>query len=215
MPKPAQLILNSLPQQSTVSTHSISPILQESAGVTYTYAHDPPPSLFVHASFVAIRFWLFQGIQTGLQRWEFDVIITMLQVTGGFKFYNSFIATTTVQDCSRIYPLGGLGRHVWQTVRHLTMKAGWWDAHLALRDLAMSILRDICDEGLFHWSWRLELYNERNPSEIFSSEFWYRFLWDFTSILKAIAVLLLLHFDSCSAKAIMIWLTNQMKTLSN
>ena len=95
------------------------------------------------------------------------------------------------------------------------MKAGWWDAHLALRDLAMSILRDICDEGLFHWSWRLELYNERNPSEIFSSEFWYRFLWDFTSILKAIAVLLLLHFDSCSAKAIMIWLTNQMKTLSN
>ena len=40
-------------------------------------------------------------------------------------------------------------------------------------------------------------------------------LWDFTSLLKEIAILFLLHFDSCPAEAIIIWLTKQMNTLSN
>ena len=40
-------------------------------------------------------------------------------------------------------------------------------------------------------------------------------LWDFTSIMKAIIVLFLLHFNSCPAEAIAIWLTKQMNTLSN
>ena len=40
-------------------------------------------------------------------------------------------------------------------------------------------------------------------------------LWEFTSILKAITVLFLLHFDSCPAKPIIIWLTKQINTLSN
>ena len=40
-------------------------------------------------------------------------------------------------------------------------------------------------------------------------------LWEFTSILKAITVLFVLHFDSYPAEAIMIWLTKQMNTLSN
>ena len=40
-------------------------------------------------------------------------------------------------------------------------------------------------------------------------------LWDFTGILKAITVFLLLHFDSCLVEAIMIWLTKQMNALSN
>ena len=40
-------------------------------------------------------------------------------------------------------------------------------------------------------------------------------LSDFTSILKAITVLFLLHFDSCPDEAIMIWLTKQMSTPSN
>ena len=40
-------------------------------------------------------------------------------------------------------------------------------------------------------------------------------LWDFISILKAIIVLFLLHFDSCPAETIIIWLTKQMNTLSN
>ena len=38
---------------------------------------------------------------------------------------------------------------------------------------------------------------------------------DFTSILKAVAVLLLLHFDSCLAEAIIICLTKQMNTFFN
>ena len=40
-------------------------------------------------------------------------------------------------------------------------------------------------------------------------------LSDFTSILKAITVLFLLHFDSCPAEAIIVWLTKQINTLSN
>ena len=40
-------------------------------------------------------------------------------------------------------------------------------------------------------------------------------LRDFTSILKAITVLALLHFDGCPAEAIIIWLVKQMNTLSN
>ena len=40
-------------------------------------------------------------------------------------------------------------------------------------------------------------------------------LWGFTSILKAITVLFLLHFDSCPAEAMIIWLTKQLNTLSN
>ena len=40
-------------------------------------------------------------------------------------------------------------------------------------------------------------------------------LWGFTSILKAITVLFLLHLDSCPAEAMIIWLTKQMNTLSN
>ena len=40
-------------------------------------------------------------------------------------------------------------------------------------------------------------------------------LRDFTSILKAIRVLFLLHFDSCPVEAIIIWLAKQMNALSN
>ena len=48
------------------------------------------------------------------------------------------IAITTVQDCSPIFPQGGQGKRVWLTVREPSMKAGWRDAPLALRDLAVS-----------------------------------------------------------------------------
>ena len=44
---------------------------------------------------------------------------------------------------SRVYPLGGEGRHAWQIVRQLSMKAGWWDAPLTNRDLAMSNLHAV------------------------------------------------------------------------
>ena len=37
-------------------------------------------------------------------------------------------------------------------------------------------------------------------------------LWNFTGILKAITALFLLHFDICSAEAIIIWLNKQMNT---
>ena len=40
-------------------------------------------------------------------------------------------------------------------------------------------------------------------------------LRDFTSILNARTVLFLLHFDSCPAEAIIVWLTKQMNTLFN
>ena len=43
---------------------------------------------------------------------------------------------------SHIYPLGGQGRHVWQIVRQLPMKTGWWDAPLAIWDLAVSNLHN-------------------------------------------------------------------------
>ena len=52
---------------------------------------------------------------------------------------NSLLITiTTVQDCSPIFPQGGQGKRVWLTVRDPSMKAGWQDAPLALRDLAVS-----------------------------------------------------------------------------
>ena len=44
----------------------------------------------------------------------------------------------TIFSC--IYPLGGQGRHVWQIVRQLPIKAGWWDTPLVLQDLAVSNL---------------------------------------------------------------------------
>ena len=55
--KESQPILNSLPTYTspTIPTPSISPILQESADVTYTQARDPPIPLFPHTNFVAIR----------------------------------------------------------------------------------------------------------------------------------------------------------------
>ena len=40
-------------------------------------------------------------------------------------------------------------------------------------------------------------------------------LWNFTSILKAITALFLLHFDIYFAEAMIIWLNKQMSTLSN
>ena len=43
----------------------------------------------------------------------------------------------------------------------------------------------------------------------------FMFLWDFTSILKAIKVLFLVHFDSCPVDAVMIWLAKQMNILPN
>ena len=53
----SQPILNSLPTYTspTVPTPSISPILQESADVTYTQSRDPPIPLFPQANFIAIR----------------------------------------------------------------------------------------------------------------------------------------------------------------
>ena len=53
-----------------------------------------------------------------------------------------FIAITTVQDCSPIFPQGGQGKRVWLTVREPSMKAGWWDAPLALRDSVVSNVLD-------------------------------------------------------------------------
>ena len=43
----------------------------------------------------------------------------------------------------------------------------------------------------------------------------FRLFWDFTSILKAITVFLLLHFDSYLAEVIMICLTKQMNIVSS
>ena len=37
---------------------------------------------------------------------------------------------------TNVLPLGRQGKYVWLIVRHLLMKAGWWDAPLALQDLA-------------------------------------------------------------------------------
>ena len=39
-----------------------------------------------------------------------------------------------------IHLLGGQGKHVWLIIRQLPTKAGWWDAPLALWNLAMSNL---------------------------------------------------------------------------
>ena len=72
-----------------------------------------------------------------------------------------------------------------------------------------------------HFSWssislKLETVNStiKNFHQIFSPVNFGTDLWAFTSILKAITVLLLLHFDSCPAEA-MILFTKQMNNLSN
>ena len=44
---------------------------------------------------------------------------------------------------SLIYLLGGQGRHVWQIVRQLPMKAVWWDASLMLWYLVVNNLHNI------------------------------------------------------------------------
>ena len=76
-------------------------------------------------------------------------------------------------------------------------------------------LGKVIAKHLWWSSLSLKLETVTLQRKIFSSEFWYRFLWDFTSILKAIAVLLLLDFDSYPVKAITTWLIKQMCTLSN
>ena len=65
-----------------------------------------------------------------------------------------------------IHPLGGQGRQVWQLVRQLPMKAGWWDAPLVLHDLAVSNLH-------YHYSEQsvCNLTKRRTQQPVFSGKF--------------------------------------------
>ena len=148
-------------------------ILQESADTTCTKPRDPPPPLFLHANFVAIRENIFGSSGESIQgfRGESSTLqppcyrFHLLH----YKFHRFFEALPQSRTdlrhiplssrCARhfslphhapifsqIHPLGGQGRHVWQIVTQRPMKAGWWDAPLALRDLAMSNLHDF-----FRW----------------------------------------------------------------
>ena len=103
--------------------------------------------------------WLLQEIEPGLPRWEFDVTTAMHFLMAPQQSRTGLGHNLLSRCCtrhfslshrapihSRIRPLGGQGRHFWQMVRQLPMKTGWWDASLALRDLAMSNLHDI-----FRW----------------------------------------------------------------
>ena len=54
------------------------------------------------------------------------------------------ICPKSVLDCgSGIKESRGQIRYVWQIVRQLPMKAGWWNVPLALQDLTVSNLHDI------------------------------------------------------------------------
>ena len=107
----------------------------------------------------ACAFWLLQEIEPGLPRWEFDVTTAMHFLMAPQQSRTGLGHNLLSRCCtrhfslshrapihSRIRSLGGQGRHFWQMVRQLPMKTGWWDASLALRDLAMSNLHDI-----FRW----------------------------------------------------------------
>ena len=49
------------------------------------------------------------------------------------------LPTTSRHLYSNVFLLGRQGKHVWLIVRQPLMKAGWWEAPLALRDLAEAI----------------------------------------------------------------------------
>ena len=66
---------------------------------------------------------------------------------------------------SCICPPGGQGRHVWQIGRQLLMKAGWWDAPLALQDLVVSNLHYCCSEQSV-----CNLKKRRTEQPVFSGE---------------------------------------------
>ena len=56
-----------------------------------------------------------------------------------FSELTSLPTTSRNLQYNNILSLGRQGKHVWLIVRQPLMKAGWWDAPLALRDLAKAI----------------------------------------------------------------------------
>ena len=51
----------------------------------------------------------------------------------------SLLSLRAVEHKDLTHLLGRQGKHVWLIFRHLPMRPGWWDAPLALRDLAEAI----------------------------------------------------------------------------
>ena len=110
--KEPQPILNSLLTCTslTVLRPSISPILQESPDAIYTYPHDYPTPLFPLPSFLAIRenkFGFSGQWNQDLNGGSSTLYPQHHQLQLILKLHNWFMSITRVQDCRRIYPLGG------------------------------------------------------------------------------------------------------------
>ena len=113
---------------------------------------------------------LLRGIETELSRWDCLMPLPQSRTYFGHTPHSScwtihFSLPHHTLIFNRIYPLGGQGRHFWQIVRQLPMKAVWWDALLALQDLAVSNLHYCYSEQSV-----CKLTKRRNQQLVFSGE---------------------------------------------
>ena len=164
-------LLRCFPRVPGFSREHSASIPPHSARVSWR-SRDPPPPLFLHANFVAIRENIFdssvesdqgfRGESSTLQppcyrlilHYKFHKFFETLpqsrtdlgHIPLSSRCARHFSLPHHAPIFSRIHPLDGQGRHVWQIARQQPMKAGWWDAPLVLRDLAMSNLHDF-----FRW----------------------------------------------------------------
>ena len=83
---------------------------------------------------------MLQGFKPGPQRWELD----RDKVNSAIHRHKvNSEEWTRLEFCLWLSsPQGGQGKRVWLTVREPSMKAGWWDAPLALRDSVVSNVLD-------------------------------------------------------------------------
>ena len=95
---------------------------------------------FSHVSLLGWQSWrispIVRQLPTKASWWDAPLPLCDLAVSNLHIFFSVLHAPTF----SCIYPLGGQGRQVWQTVRQLPIKVGWWSAFLVLQDSPMSNL---------------------------------------------------------------------------
>ena len=147
---------NRAPSFGCEQSASIPLILQESADATYTQPRHPPPPLFLHIIFVAMRENIFgssresnQGFRGGGLTSQPPCYILLMLC---YKFHRCHhhspglpFPFAAQDNCLCPTMPQYLAKSIHYVDRADTFDKVWWDAPLALRDLAMSNLH------IFRW----------------------------------------------------------------